>query len=215
MTGVQTCALPICPPGSGKSMIAKRIPTILPGLSEEESIELSEIYSVSGLLDKEKPLITERPFLAPHHGITQTALTGGGRIPLPGVVSLAHRGVLFLDEMAEFPASTLDIMRQPLEDKCIRISRSSGTYTYPANYMLIGAANPCKCGYYPDRNRCKCSERDIKRYFSHISGPLLDRIDLCIEVSRVDISRLSKEQNKGESSSLIRSEEHTSELQSR
>ncbi len=196
--------LMIGPPGAGKSMIAKRIPTILPRLSEEESIELSAIYSVSGLLNKERPLITKRPFWSPHHSITETALTGGGRIPMPGVVSLSHRGVLFLDEMAEFSASTLDIMRQPLEDKCIRISRSSGTYTYPANYMLIGATNPCKCGYYPDRNKCKCSERDIKRYFSHISGPLLDRIDLCIEVSKVDIAQLSGSKKGNESSSRIR-----------
>ena len=191
-------------PGAGKSMIAKRIPTILPPLSEDEAIEVSTIYSVAGLLDAKQALITKRPFLSPHHTITETALAGGGRVPTPGTISLSHRGVLFLDEMAEFSSKTLDIMRQPLEDKCVRIARSTGTYTYPADYMMVGATNPCKCGYYPDHNKCRCTEKDIKRYLSHISGPLLDRIDLCIETPRVDVTELNGRASGNETSKQIR-----------
>lgn len=191
-------------PGAGKSMIAKRIPSILPPLSEDEALEVSTIYSVAGLLDADQALITKRPFLSPHHTITETALAGGGRIPTPGTISLSHRGVLFLDEMAEFSSKTLDIMRQPLEDKCVRIARSTGTYSYPADYMMVGATNPCKCGYYPDHNKCRCSERDIKRYLSHISGPLLDRIDLCVETPRVDVTELNGRAAGNETSKQIR-----------
>ena len=177
-------------PGAGKSMVASRIPSILPPLTEEEALEVSTIYSVAGLLDTEKALLTKRPFVSPHHTITQTALTGGGRIPQPGVMSLAHRGVLFLDEIAEFPHTTLDVMRQPLENRTVHIARASGTCTYPADFMLVGALNPCPCGFYPDRGRCRCTEKEIDRYLSRISGPILDRIDLCVETPRVDVKAL-------------------------
>ena len=193
------------PPGSGKSMMAKRIPSILPRLSLEESLEVSTIYSVAGELKENQALITRRPFMSPHHSITETALTGGGNIPRPGVISLAHRGVLFLDEMAEFPRVKLDMLRQPMEDKFIHISRSKGTFSYPADFQLVGALNPCPCGYYPDRNKCKCTSKEIKRYLGHISGPILDRIDICVEAPRVDISDLSsKTKNLNESSETIR-----------
>ncbi|MCR4902673.1 MAG: YifB family Mg chelatase-like AAA ATPase [Butyrivibrio sp.] len=192
------------PPGSGKSMIAKRIPTILPPLSEEESLEVSTIYSVAGMLDKEEVLMTRRPFMSPHHTITESALAGGGRIPRPGVISLAHRGVLFLDEMAEFSRSTLDLLRQPLEDKKVNIARNNGTFTYPADMMVVGALNPCPCGYYPDMNRCKCTEHEIRRYLGHLSGPILDRIDISIEAPKVDVTELGNDRGLNESSAVIR-----------
>ncbi len=178
------------PPGSGKTMIAKRIPTILPPLSLEESLEVSSIYSISGGLLGESGLITKRPFLSPHHTISSTALSGGGRIPRPGIISLAHRGVLFLDEMPEFKRQTLDLLRQPLEEKEIRIARSRGAFTYPADIMVVGAMNPCPCGYYPDRNRCRCTPFERHRYLSHLSGPILDRMDICIEAASVDFCQL-------------------------
>lgn len=171
----------IGPPGSGKTMIAKRIPTILPPLSLEESLEVSTIYSVAGKLKADETLIVKRPFLNPHHTISEQALAGGGRVPRPGVISLAHRGVLFLDELPEFKRTTLDIMRQPLEDRRVHIARTYGTFTYPADFMLVGALNPCPCGHYPDRNLCRCSEYEVKRYLNRISGPILDRIDINIE----------------------------------
>ena len=192
------------PPGSGKSMIAKRIPSILPPLSEDESLEVSTIYSVAGMLDKDEFLMTRRPFMSPHHTITESALAGGGRIPRPGVISLSHRGVLFLDEMAEFSRTTLDLLRQPLEDKKVNIARTSGTFTYPADMMVVGAMNPCPCGYYPDMNRCKCTEKEIQRYLSHLSGPILDRIDISIEAPKVDVSELGSNNSINESSSTIR-----------
>ncbi len=196
--------LMIGPPGSGKSMVAKRIPTILPPLSEEEALEVSTIYSVSGMLDTNAPLMTRRPFMNPHHSITETALTGGGMVPKPGVISRAHRGVLFLDELAEFKASTLDILRQPIEDKKINIARANGTFTYPSDFQLVCATNPCKCGYYPDMNKCRCTEKEIKRYLSHISGPILDRIDICVEAPKVDVSDLNNNNSLNESSKTIR-----------
>lgn len=191
------------PPGSGKSMIAKRIPTILPPLALSESLEVSAIYSVAGLLKADEALITRRPFMNPHHSITDTALVGGGRIPQPGIISLAHRGVLFLDEMAEFHRPTLDLMRQPLEDRSVHIARNGGTFSYPADFMLVGALNPCPCGYYPDRNRCRCTPREIAKYLGHISGPILDRIDLCVEVPGIAVEELGITQARNESSSLI------------
>ena len=183
--------LMIGPPGSGKTMIAKRIPTILPDLSMEECLEVSTIYSVAGQLDDSRALITQRPFLDPHHTISDQALAGGGRIPRPGVISLAHRGVLFMDELPEFRRSTIEILRQPLEDKRIHIARTYGNFIYPADFMLVAAMNPCPCGYFPDRNHCNCSEADIRRYLSKISGPILDRIDVVTEAPRVDIHQLS------------------------
>ncbi len=197
--------LVVGPPGSGKSMVAKRIPTILPPLSVKESLEVSTIYSVAGMLGEKDFLITKRPFVSPHHMITETALVGGGRIPRPGVISLAHRGVLFLDEMPEFPRNKLDMLRQPIEDRKINIVRSRGNFTYPADFQLIGALNPCPCGYYPDRNKCKCSPNEIRRYLGRISGPILDRIDICIEAPRVDISDLTEKTKRlNESSAAIR-----------
>lgn len=183
--------LMIGPPGSGKTMIAKRLPSILPPLSMEESLEVSSIYSISGLLEEKQPLITSRPFLSPHHTITEKALVGGGMIPHPGVISLAHRGVLFLDELTEFRRSTLDILRQPLEDKVIHISRSSGNFCYPANFMLVGACNPCPCGYYPDHQLCRCTPYEVKQYLHRISGPILDRIDITITTPKVTYQELS------------------------
>ena len=192
------------PPGSGKSMVAKRIPGILPPLAEEESMEVSTIYSVAGLLKPGQTLITKRPFLSPHHTITQSALAGGGNTPRPGVISLAHRGVLFLDELAEFRRGTLDLLRQPLEDHAVHIARHGGTYSYPADFMLVGAMNPCPCGYFPDLNKCRCSEKDIKRYLGHVSGPILDRIDICIEAPRVAVEELDSSGTANESSEIIR-----------
>lgn len=168
-------------PGSGKTMLARRIPSILPPLTGEESLEVSAIYSICGLLQSVGSLRSTRPFLNPHHTITGQALAGGGRIPKPGVISLAHRGVLFLDELPEFKRETLDILRQPLEDKRVQIARSSGSYVYPADFMLVGAMNPCPCGFYPDRERCRCTPFEVKRYLSRVSGPILDRMDICVE----------------------------------
>lgn len=191
------------PPGSGKTMIAKRLPAILPPLSAEESLEVSSIYSISGKLPEDGQLLKERPFLNPHHTISPQALSGGGRLPRPGIISLAHRGVLFLDELPEFKRQTLDLLRQPLEDRKIQIARSSGNFTYPADVMLIGAMNPCPCGYYPDLNRCRCTPHEIHTYLSHISGPILDRIDLCVEAPRVEPVQLYSGR-KGEGSESLR-----------
>ncbi len=195
----------IGPPGAGKSMVAKRLPTILPPLSLDESLEVSTIYSVAGMLGENEALITKRPFMSTHHLVTETALVGGGVVPRPGIISLAHRGVLFLDEMPEFSRAKLDMLRQPLEDKIVHIVRNKGTYTYPANFQLVGALNPCPCGYYPDRNKCKCSPSEIRRYLGHISGPILDRVDICVEAPRVDIADLTvKNKSANESSKTIR-----------
>lgn len=174
-------------PGAGKSMIARRIPGILPGLTLEESLEVTSVVSVAGLLADKEALITERPFQAPHHTISLPALTGGDRIPRPGLISLAHRGVLFLDELPEFQRATLDSMRQPLEERRIQIARVNGSVIYPADFMLVAAMNPCPCGYYPDKNRCRCTEAQVKRYMGRVSGPILDRIDLCVELQPINI----------------------------
>lgn len=172
-------------PGSGKTMMAKRIPTIMPELSYEESLQVTKIYSVAGVLDKDKGLVRKRPFRSPHHGITEVALLGGGRIPKPGEATLAGKGVLFLDELTEFKSSVLESLRQPLEDKKITIVRLNTAYTYPADFMLAAAINPCKCGYYPDRTRCRCSEHDIRRYMGKISNPMWDRFDLYVQTDTV------------------------------
>ncbi|MCH5248528.1 MAG: YifB family Mg chelatase-like AAA ATPase [Lachnospiraceae bacterium] len=181
----------IGPPGSGKTMIAKRIPGILPPLSLEESMEVSSIYSVSGASPSGEVLMRARPFVAPHHTITKQALAGGGKVPAPGMITLAHRGVLFLDELPEFKRETIDILRQPLEDKRVQIARSSGNYIYPADFMLVGAMNPCPCGYYPDVQKCRCSPNEVHRYLSRISGPIMDRIDICIEAASIQVSELA------------------------
>lgn len=188
------------PPGTGKTMIAKRIPTILPPLSREESLEVTALYSIAGRLEAGESLVARRPFLSPHHTISPQALSGGGQIPRPGIVSLAHRGILFLDELPEFKRQTLDLLRQPLENREIQIARSSGFFRYPADVMLVGALNPCPCGYYPDRNRCRCTPYERHNYLSHISGPILDRIDLCIEAQRPEFSQLRGGQGEGSGS---------------
>ena len=181
------------PPGVGKSMIAGRIPGILPPLTLEESLEVTGIFSVAGLLPPGQALITRRPFYAPHHTVTQAALIGGGSgIPRPGMVSLAHRGVLFLDELPEFQKAVLDGMRQPMEEHKVQIARSAGMVTYPSDFILAAAMNPCPCGYYPDRNKCRCTQPQIEKYLGKISGPILDRIDLCVELHPVDILHLQK-----------------------
>lgn len=176
----------IGPPGSGKTMAARRLPGILPAPSTEECFEITKIYSIVGTLDPTLPLIRRRPFRSVHHSITASALTGGGLIPMPGEISLAHKGVLFLDELTEFRRTVLEMLRQPVEQKKMIISRRQWTYTFPSDFLLVCAANPCPCGYFPDRNRCRCSEREITAYMGKISGPFLDRIDLCVQVQRTD-----------------------------
>lgn len=192
----------IGPPGSGKTMLAKRIPTIMPKLSFDESMEISKIYSIAGLLDN-NAVITKRPFRSPHHTITATALVGGGIVPKPGEISLAHLGVLYLDEFPEFQKSTIEVLRQPLEEREVTISRLNATFRYPAGCMMVASMNPCACGYYPDRNKCNCSTVMVKRYLGKISKPLLDRIDICIEAMNIDFKELQT-RKKEESSKEIR-----------
>ena len=188
--------LMIGPPGAGKTMIARCIPSILPPLSEKEILEVASVYSVAGQ-DVKWNQIMKRPFVDPHHTITKSALTGGGREPGPGAVSLAHKGVLFLDELSEFQRTTLDLLRQPLEEHFINLARSSGTYRFPADFMLVAAMNPCPCGFYPDRGRCRCTPHEVKRYLNRVSGPVLDRIDICTEVEKVDFKGLIKNEDAG------------------
>ena len=183
--------LMVGPPGSGKSMLAKRIPTILPPPTPEESMEITKIYSVLGMVDKDHPLITGRPVRSVHHTVTKAALIGGGLIPVPGEISLAHEGVLFLDELAEFQKNVLEVLRQPLEEKQIRIARSHGTYVFPANFILVAAMNPCPCGNYPNLEKCTCTPGQIQHYLGRISQPFLDRMDLCIEAPRIKYEALS------------------------
>jgi magnesium chelatase family protein len=173
------------PPGSGKTMLARRIPTIMPDLEPDEIMELTKIYSISGHLNGGR-VIDKRPFRAPHHCVTKSGFLGGGNTPKPGEITLASKGVLFLDELTEFPLSIMESLRQPLEDRCIRIVRASSEFIYPADFMLVAAMNPCKCGYYPDRTKCFCSEHDVSRYMGRISQPIWDRFDMCVKVSQVD-----------------------------
>ena len=179
------------PPGAGKSMMAKRLPGILPDMSREEMIEATEIWSVAGLTSREKPIVCTRPFCSPHHTVSTVGLAGGGSIPRPGVLSIAHLGVLFLDELPEFRSEALEVLRQPLEDGQVTVSRAAGTFTFPSRFMLVCAMNPCKCGWYGHPSgRCHCSEADVRRYQSRISGPLLDRIDIIAEVPALDYESL-------------------------
>lgn len=181
----------IGPPGSGKSMLSKRLPSILPDMTWEESLEVSQIYSVMGLLTEKAPLITTRPFRAPHHTVSNAGLVGGGSNPHPGEISMAHKGVLFLDELPEFQRNSLDLMRQPLEDGSVTISRVNGSVTYPAEFMMVCAMNPCKCGWYGDPSgRCHCTDRMVESYQSRVSGPMLDRIDIMVEVNAVPFEEL-------------------------
>lgn len=183
----------IGPPGSGKSMLSKRLPSILPDMTWNESLEVTQIYSVMGLLSSKSPLITQRPFRSPHHTVSNAGLAGGGSNPKPGEISLAHNGVLFLDELPEFKRDTLDLMRQPLEDGRVTISRAMGSVSYPAEFMLVCAMNPCKCGWYGDPSgKCSCSEQTVLNYRSRISGPLLDRIDIIVEVPAVQFEDLRR-----------------------
>ncbi len=193
------------PPGSGKSMLAKRIPTILPEMTFDEIIETTKIYSIMGTISKEDPLITQRPFRSPHHTISPSGISGGGSIPKPGELSMAHNGVLFLDELPEFPKNTLEALRQPIEDCQVTISRVKGTITYPCTVMLVVAMNPCPCGYFGHPIKiCTCSEHTISKYLSKISGPLLDRIDIHIEVPPVDFESICCVNTSEETSESVR-----------
>ncbi len=194
----------IGPPGSGKSMLSKRLPSILPDMTWKESLEVTQIYSVMGKLTKDSPLVIQRPFRSPHHTVSNAGLTGGGTNPMPGEISMAHKGVLFLDELPEFRKDTLDLMRQPIEDRQVTIARVSGTITYPSDFMLICAMNPCKCGWYGDiSGRCTCSEQSVQNYRNRISGPLMDRIDIIVEVPAVDFENL-RSRKEAEPSAAIR-----------
>ena len=191
------------PPGAGKSMLAKRLPTILPPMSIEESLETTKIHSVAGKTAKKIGLITDRPFRKPHHTISDVALVGGGSYPQPGEISLSHNGVLFLDELPEYKRAVLEVMRQPLEDRSVTISRAKFTVDYPAGFMLIAAMNPCPCGYHnhPDK-KCVCAPGAVEKYLNKISGPLLDRIDLHIEVTPISYDELSSQVQEEKSSSI-------------
>lgn len=192
------------PPGAGKTLLARAMPGILPRLTLDEALEVTRIYSVADLLQGGSPLARMRPFRAPHHTISQAGLVGGGSVPKPGEISLSHRGVLFLDELPEFGVRTLEVLRQPVEDKIVTISRASGTLTFPANFLLVAAMNPCPCGFYGDPSRpCSCTPTTIKRYQGRISGPLLDRIDIHVDVPRVDYDRLMSD-GRAETSASVR-----------
>jgi magnesium chelatase family protein len=192
------------PPGAGKTLMARAVPSILPRMEFEESLTVTKIYSVAGQLEPGTPLIRQRPFRAPHHTISFAGLVGGGRVPGPGEISLAHRGVLFLDELPEFGTRLLEMLRQPLEDKQLTIARSAGSVTFPSSFMLIGSMNPCPCGWYSDPVReCSCTNTMVTRYQKRVSGPLLDRIDIHIEVPRVEYEKLSDDR-QGEPSAVIR-----------
>ena len=204
------------PPGAGKSMMAKRLPGILPDMSRGEMIQSTEIYSVAGLTSREHPIVSMRPFRAPHHTVSAAGLSGGGTLPRPGEISLAHNGVLFLDELPEFRSDVLEVLRQPLEDGEVTVSRVAGTVTYPSRFMLVCAMNPCKCGWYGHPSgRCRCTERDVRRYHSKISGPLLDRIDLIVEVPALDYEELSRRSSAERSADIKKRVNAAREIQRR
>lgn len=204
------------PPGAGKSMMAKRLPGILPDMSRGEMIQSTEIYSVAGLTSREHPIVSMRPFRAPHHTVSAAGLSGGGTSPRPGEISLAHNGVLFLDELPEFRSDVLEVLRQPLEDGEVTVSRVAGTVTYPSRFMLVCAMNPCKCGWYGHPSgRCRCTERDVRRYHSKISGPLLDRIDLIVEVPALDYEELSRRSSAERSADIKKRVNAAREIQRR
>ncbi len=191
------------PPGSGKSMLSKRLPSILPDMTREEALEVTQIHSVMGLLRPQSPLVRSRPFRSPHHTISTAGLTGGGTVPRPGEISLAHRGVLFLDELPEFRKETLEVMRQPLEDGVVTISRASGSASFPSRFQLVCAMNPCRCGWYGDPSgRCVCSQASVQSYLSRISGPMLDRIDIIVEVPALNFTQLRAHEETEPSSAV-------------
>ncbi len=191
-------------PGSGKSMLARRLPSILPDMTRQESLETTEIYSVAGLADPNHPLVTRRPFRAPHHTASSVSLAGGGKIPKPGEISLSHNGILFLDELPEFDKTALETLRQPLEDGMLTITRVSGSLTVPSRFMLVCAMNPCRCGWYGHPSgRCTCSAKQVENYMRRISGPLLDRIDLHVDVPSVEYEAMRRKEAP-ESSAVIR-----------
>jgi magnesium chelatase family protein len=203
------------PPGAGKTLIARALPAILPSLTIDEALDVTRIYSVADLLPQEIPLIRNRPFRSPHHTISHAGLVGGGTWPHPGEISLAHRGVLFLDELPEFSPRVLEVIRQPIEDKMVTISRAQGSLTFPANFQLVAAMNPCPCGYYGDSLKpCTCSSSTVTRYQKRISGPLLDRIDIHVEVPRVDYEKLSDERF-GEPSSAVQARVESARVRQR
>ena len=193
--------LMIGPPGSGKTMLARRIPGIMPVMDLEESLDVTRLYSICGILPQDVPVVTRRPFRAPHHTVTATALTGGGRIPMPGEITLASKGVLFLDELPEFSRNSLEVLRQPLEEHKVTVSRVGHSEEYPSDCIFVAAMNPCHCGYYPDRNRCHCTVGEIHRYLGKVSEPILDRLDICVETGAPEFHLYEEE---GETSRQIR-----------
>lgn len=203
------------PPGAGKTMAARAVSSILPSLLEEEGLELAKIYSVSGLFGQREGRFWTRPFRSPHHTVSVAGLAGGGAVPKPGELSLAHKGVLFLDELTEFRREVLEVLRQPLEEGVIRLVRQSGAYEFPADVMLIGAMNPCNCGYYPDRNKCRCSSAVLERHFGKLSRPFLDRVDLTVEVKRPELSEITGGQTEESSESVRMRVQEVQEIQRR